>query len=76
MVDSVRCLDGLLGRSLDIGHVFRRVTSCTDRTRYRYKGYGAGIIDKDGTKDRNEFYNVGFPPPYPTPTPHSPRSAK
>ncbi|KAL0258261.1 hypothetical protein SLS55_007434 [Diplodia seriata] len=23
-----------------------------------YKGYGAGIIDKDGTKDRNEFYNT------------------
>lgn len=23
-----------------------------------YKGYGSGIIDKKGTKDRNEFYNV------------------
>ncbi|OJD34944.1 clavaminate synthase-like protein [Diplodia corticola] len=25
---------------------------------FGYKGYGAGIIDKDGTKDRNEFYNI------------------
>ncbi|KKY19580.1 putative oxoglutarate iron-dependent oxygenase [Diplodia seriata] len=25
---------------------------------FGYKGYGAGIIDKDGTKDRNEFYNT------------------
>jgi hypothetical protein len=25
---------------------------------YRYKGYGSGIIDKSGAKDRNEFYNV------------------
>ena len=25
---------------------------------FGYKGYGAGIIDKSGTKDRNEFYNV------------------
>jgi len=26
---------------------------------FGYKGLGAGIIDKAGTKDRNEFYNVG-----------------
>jgi hypothetical protein len=25
---------------------------------FGYKGYGSGIIDKTGTKDRNEFYNV------------------
>ena len=25
---------------------------------FGYKGFGAGIIDKKGTKDRNEFYNV------------------
>ncbi|KAK5006916.1 hypothetical protein LTR60_005848, partial [Cryomyces antarcticus] len=24
---------------------------------YGYKGYGDGVIDKEGTKDRNEFYN-------------------
>lgn len=27
---------------------------------YGYKGYGSGIIDKTGTKDRNEFYNVSW----------------
>jgi hypothetical protein len=25
---------------------------------YGYKGYGQGVIDAEGTKDRNEFYNV------------------
>lgn len=25
---------------------------------FGYKGYGSGIIDEKGTKDRNEFYNV------------------
>jgi hypothetical protein len=25
---------------------------------FGYKGYGSGVIDKKGTKDRNEFYNV------------------
>lgn len=25
---------------------------------FGYKGYGEGIIDAKGTKDRNEFYNV------------------
>lgn len=25
---------------------------------FGYKGHGAGVIDKDGTLDRNEFYNV------------------
>lgn len=25
---------------------------------YGYKGYGEGVIDSKGTKDRNEFYNV------------------
>jgi isopenicillin N synthase-like dioxygenase len=25
---------------------------------YGYKGYGQGIIDSQGTRDRNEFYNV------------------
>lgn len=25
---------------------------------FGYKGYGQGIIDKQGTRDRNEFYNV------------------
>ncbi|TKA71604.1 hypothetical protein B0A49_10173 [Cryomyces minteri] len=25
---------------------------------YGYKGYGDGVIDKEGTKDRNEFYNT------------------
>lgn len=29
---------------------------------FGYKGYGSGIIDKQGTKDRNEFYNVRSPP--------------
>ena len=26
---------------------------------FGYKGYGEGFIDKQGTRDRNEFYNVG-----------------
>ena len=26
--------------------------------RRRYKGFGTGVIDKAGTRDRNEFYNV------------------
>jgi hypothetical protein len=25
---------------------------------FGYKGYGEGVIDAQGTKDRNEFYNV------------------
>ncbi|KAF1943882.1 Clavaminate synthase-like protein [Clathrospora elynae] len=25
---------------------------------FGYKGYGEGIIDKQGTRDRNEFYNI------------------
>ena len=25
---------------------------------FGYKGYGSGIVDKKGTTDRNEFYNV------------------
>lgn len=25
---------------------------------FGYKGYGSGVIDKAGLKDRNEFYNV------------------
>jgi isopenicillin N synthase-like dioxygenase len=25
---------------------------------FGYKGYGEGFIDKQGTRDRNEFYNV------------------
>ena len=25
---------------------------------FGYKGYGSGYVDKAGTKDRNEFYNV------------------
>jgi hypothetical protein len=28
---------------------------------FGYKGYGEGIIDAKGTKDRNEFYNVQLP---------------
>lgn len=28
---------------------------------YGYKGYGDGVIDAQGTKDRNEFYNVTHP---------------
>ncbi|KAL1627923.1 hypothetical protein SLS54_002190 [Diplodia seriata] len=40
---------------------------------FGYKGYGAGIIDKDGTKDRNEFYNVRpAPSPSPSSQPHPP----
>ena len=31
----------------------------SELTSYRYKGYGKGIIDKHGSRDRNEFYNVG-----------------
>jgi hypothetical protein len=27
---------------------------------FGYKGYGEGVMDKDGTRDRNEFYNVRF----------------
>jgi isopenicillin N synthase-like dioxygenase len=27
---------------------------------FGYKGYGEGIVDKMGTRDKNEFYNVGF----------------
>jgi isopenicillin N synthase-like dioxygenase len=29
---------------------------------FGYKGYGEGYIDKQGTRDRNEFYNVRLPP--------------
>jgi hypothetical protein len=25
---------------------------------FGYKGYGAGVVDKTGTRDKNEFYNV------------------
>ncbi|KAF2014612.1 Clavaminate synthase-like protein [Aaosphaeria arxii CBS 175.79] len=25
---------------------------------FGYKGYGEGIVDKEGTRDRNEFYNI------------------
>jgi isopenicillin N synthase-like dioxygenase len=28
---------------------------------FGYKGYGQGVIDAKGTKDRNEFYNVKLP---------------
>ena len=28
------------------------------RSYFGYKGYGEGIVDKIGTKDKNEFYNV------------------
>lgn len=28
---------------------------------FGYKGYGDGFIDKQGTRDRNEFYNVQCP---------------
>lgn len=41
---------------------------------YGYKGLGAGIIDKKGTTDRNEFYNtskddiLGLSEPLPKPT--------
>lgn len=31
---------------------------------FGYKGYGAGIVDKKGTRDRNEFYNVHSPLPH------------
>ncbi|KAI4730927.1 Clavaminate synthase-like protein [Aureobasidium sp. EXF-10728] len=40
---------------------------------YGYKGYGQGVIDAAGTKDRNEFYNVskddilGLSEPLPAP---------
>ena len=27
---------------------------------FGYKGYGGAFVDKKGTKDRNEFYNVGL----------------
>ncbi|KAI8938300.1 hypothetical protein NX059_005953 [Plenodomus lindquistii] len=48
---------------------------------YGYKGYGEGVIDKQGTKDRNEFYNISkddilaISPPLPAPAilnPHRP----
>lgn len=29
---------------------------------FGYKGYGEGYIDRDGTRDRNEFYNVRWNP--------------
>jgi len=32
---------------------------------FGYKGYGKGIVDAKGTKDKNEFYNVRIPPPHP-----------
>ncbi|OCL14623.1 hypothetical protein AOQ84DRAFT_19441, partial [Glonium stellatum] len=40
---------------------------------FGYKGYGAGIIDKEGNTDRNEFYNISktgllsLTPPLPAP---------
>ncbi|RAR10740.1 Clavaminate synthase-like protein [Stemphylium lycopersici] len=48
---------------------------------FGYKGYGGGYVDKQGTKDRNEFYNISkddilhLTPPLPAPsilTPHRP----
>lgn len=27
---------------------------------FGYKGFGANIVDREGNKDRNEFYNVGW----------------
>jgi len=34
---------------------------------FGYKGYGEGYVDKQGTKDRNEFYNVHQSSSSPTP---------
>ncbi|KAH7361147.1 hypothetical protein BKA66DRAFT_426107 [Pyrenochaeta sp. MPI-SDFR-AT-0127] len=40
---------------------------------FGYKGYGEGFIDKQGTRDRNEFYNISkddildLSPPLPSP---------
>lgn len=40
---------------------------------YGYKGLGAGVVDKEGTRDRNEFYNIskddmlGISAPLPAP---------
>jgi hypothetical protein len=28
---------------------------------YGYKGVGKGVVDREGARDRNEFYNVGIP---------------
>ncbi|MCJ1383935.1 hypothetical protein MMC17_007049 [Xylographa soralifera] len=44
-----------------------------DKSYFGYKGYGKAIIDKEGTPDRNEFYNVSkddilaLSPPLPAP---------
>ncbi|MCJ1286104.1 hypothetical protein MMC26_005447 [Xylographa opegraphella] len=34
-----------------------------EKSYFGYKGYGKAIIDKEGTLDRNEFYNVSFAAP-------------
>ena len=36
---------------------------------FGYKGYGTAVIDKKGTLDRNEFYNVPSPQIPPSPKP-------
>jgi len=41
---------------------------------FGYKGYGDGVIDKEGTSDRNEFYNVSWQRANPShPHPHAHR---
>ncbi|KAF1849159.1 Clavaminate synthase-like protein [Cucurbitaria berberidis CBS 394.84] len=48
---------------------------------FGYKGYGEGFIDKQGTRDRNEFYNIskddilGLSPPLPSPAVLNPHRA-
>ncbi|KAF2727822.1 Clavaminate synthase-like protein, partial [Polyplosphaeria fusca] len=48
---------------------------------FGYKGYGAGFIDKAGTRDQNEFYNISkddilsISPPLPSPAVLNPHRA-
>lgn len=35
---------------------------------FGYKGYGEGFIDKQGSRDKNEFYNVSYLPYHSAPT--------
>ena len=41
-----------------MGNLHRHTAKGQELKRHRYKGYATSVIDKEGTLDRNEFYNV------------------
>ncbi|KAF4472530.1 Clavaminate synthase [Fusarium agapanthi] len=55
-----QAVDGLalLNEAERLFEVQKHVFKLPVEEKQRYKGYGAGFIDKDGTPDRTEFYNI------------------